>query len=249
MAEPHSQGDDPPGHHHHHHCHFPTSRAESLTDQKSLQYIRVPIFSGDQSLEKEQRARIAETQGEILRSAWAVLLYKYTGSEVVSFAAFCSPGLSDERKSTSTEGDRSCAENGSERFNCFILQYQVSESVRLRDACRFSREPWTADDLSRGRQVNTATDFSGRLNFLSSGKRDEEGVKEMDPVAQLRTHDWGIKNYVRRFLSLYHVVLIKPIEDEIPFVVNASTCVCVLFVARFFFITASHASRFLGLAC
>ena len=207
MAEAHNQGDDPTSHHDHHHCQFPTSRAQSLRDQNFFQYIRVPIFSDGQSLEKEQRARVTETQGEILRSAWAILLYKYTGSEVVSFAAFCIPRLSDERNSTSTvalEGDRSCGESGSDRCNDFILQYQVSENVRLRDVCRVSREPWTADYFSRGRQVNTATDFSGRLNFLSSGQRDE-GVEAKIPVAQLGNQDRGIENCVCRFLSLYHV--------------------------------------------
>ena len=208
MADSHHREDLTSHHHQQHHCHFPVSKAES---PKPLRYVRVPFFADDQSPGKEHRARKAETRGDVLRSAWAVLLHKYVGGEVISFAAFCSPDSPDAYNSTNTlasEEDRSGKENGSDGCSVAILRYRVAEDARLQDVCPVSREPWRAGDLSRGRTVNTATDFSGRLEFVSCEENDEKEEKETFSSVQLRTQLESTHDCVRRFLLLYRSVLV-----------------------------------------
>lgn len=208
---------NPTSHYRHHHCHFPVSRAESPRDQETLRYLRVPIFPDHESQEKGQPFGLAETQDQTLLSAWAVLLHKYTGSEVVSFAAFYSPESCYGRKTNDTvasEGDRSGAEDGSDGRNGFILRYQVSESARLQDVCQVSREPWTATDLARGESVNTAINFSGRLEFVSCGQQDELEGKLSS--MQLKTRHGDINDYVRSSLLHRCVLSVCLDKDETP---------------------------------
>lgn len=208
---------NPTGHYRHHHCHFPVSRAESPRDQKTLRYLRVPIFSDNESQEKGQSFGIAEAQDQTLLSAWAVLLHKYTGSEVVSFAAFYSPEFCYGPKPNDTvasEGDRSGAEDGSDGCNGFILRYQVSESARLQDVCQVSREPWTATDLARGGSVNTAIDFSGWLEFVSCGQDNEQEGKLSS--VQLKTCRGDINDYVRSSLLHCSVLSVCLDKDQTP---------------------------------
>ena len=152
-----------------------------------------------------------ETQGEVLLSAWAVLLHKYVASDVVSFAAFTSSDSPNERISTNTLAfgeEFSNGENGSDGYDGSILRYRVSEKARLRDVCKVSREPWTAGVLSRGRPVNTATDLSGRVDFVSCGQQDEKEGKGKHSIVQFGSCHWSNSEYVRRVPSLYHSILI-----------------------------------------
>lgn len=208
---------NPTSHFRHHHCHFPVSRAESPKHQKTLRYLRVPIFSDDESQGKGQPSGVAETQDQTLLSAWAVLLHKYTGSEVVSFAAFYSPESYYGRKPNDTvasEGDRSGAEDGSDGCNGLILRYQVSESARLQDVCQVSREPWTATDLARSGSVNTAIDFSDRLELASCGQEDEQEGKLSS--VQLKSRHGDINDYVRSSLLHRSVLSVCLDTDETP---------------------------------
>lgn len=208
---------NPTSHYRHHHCHFPVSRAESPRDQKTLRYLRVPILSDNESQEEGLPFGVAETQNQTLLSAWAVLLHKYTGSEVVSFAAFYGPESNHGHKpngNVASEGDRSSAEDGSDGCNGFILRYQVSENARLRDVCQVSREPWTtATDLAQGRVVNTAVDFSGLLGFVSCGRQDEQegNLSSM----QLKTRHGDNNDYVRSSLLYRSVQSVCSDKDEI----------------------------------
>ena len=201
MARSQDRGDDASSQYRHHHCNFPVSRAEPPKDQKSLRYLRIPIISDDDgSQEKGQRARRTEIQGQILLSAWAVLLHKYTGSEVVSFAAFYSPGSSDERRPIdSVAGEEDCpdAEKRSEPCSQFILRYRVSEDARLQDVCEVSRELLTAADWARGASVNTTVDFSDHLDLVSCGQQDKEDEKEKFPNVELKAGHRNINDYVR----------------------------------------------------
>lgn len=222
MADPNRREDDPTSNHQHqHHSKFPVSRVESPKDQKPIQYIRLPVFSAIDCLENEQPARASDTHEEILLTAWAVLLHKYTGSEMVSFAAFGSPNFSAKRKPSATlalEEGRACAENGFDRCDGSIVRYRVLENARLQDVSRVSKEPWTAGNLSRRGTVNTAVDLSGRLQFVSCGHTDEKKDREKLPSVHLGAHHSGIDDYVRTSLSLYFSILIMwTIEDETPF--------------------------------
>ena len=216
--------EDPASHSSHHHCHFPVSKAHVPKDQKSIRYIRIPIFSDDES-QKEQRAHVAHTHGQVLLSAWAVLLHNYTGSEVVSFAAFCCRDSPDERNTTDaivSNGDRSGVANSSDGCDGSILRYQVSDNTCLHDVCKMSKEPLTAGGLSRGGPVNTATDFTGWLEFVSCGQHEEEEKEELSGV-QLMTRHWSNNDCVRSSLSLYQFVLmLHPIEVETAFYINGS---------------------------
>ena len=232
MAGSHHREDDPTILYHHHRCHFPVSQAKPPKDQTPHQYIRVPTFPDDGCQEKEQPTHVVETRGEVLLSAWAVLLHKYVGSEVVSFAAFCSPDSPNERKSTDTLAlgeDRSNGDIGSHGYGGSIVRYRVSENARLRDICKVSKEPCMAGDLSRGRPVNTATDFSGRLNVMSCGQQDEKEEKEKLSIVQSGSHHWSNNDCVRSSLFLYHSILIMcAIENETLFnrseIQSASSC-------------------------
>ena len=201
MAGSQDRGDDATSRYRHHHCNFPVSRAEPPKDQKSLRYLRIPIVSDDNvSQENWQRARGTEIQEQVFLSAWAVLLHKYTGSEIVSFAAFYSPGSSDERRlinSLVEEEDGPGAEKRSEQYRGFILRYRVSEDARLQDVCEVSRELLTAADWARGASVNTAVDFSDRLDLVSCGQQDEEDEKENLPNVELKAGHRNINDYVR----------------------------------------------------
>ena len=213
MAGTYDGEDDPTSHYRHHHCNFPVSRAPK--DQKSLRYLRIPVFlDNDESQDKGQRAR----ESQILLSAWAVMLHKYTGSELVSFAVFYGPDLPNGCKHSERvvgEEDPPGAENVSDKCNDFILRYQVSEDARLLDVCQVSREPWTAADGARGGSVNTAVDFSGRSDFGSCGQQDDEEEKQKLSSVQLKTGHRKISDYVGSlpllYLSTVTVYLIKKI--------------------------------------
>ena len=201
MAHSQDRGDDTTSRYRHHRCNFPVSRVEPPKDQKSLRYLRIPIVSDDDgSQENWQRARGTEIQEQILLSAWAVLLHKYTGSEVVSFAAFYSPGSSDDRRPIdSVVGEEDCpsTEKRSEQSIGFILRYRVSEDARLQDVCEVSRELLTAAEWARGASVNTAVDFSDRLDLVSCGQQDKEDEKEKLPNVELKARHQNTNNYVR----------------------------------------------------
>ena len=200
MAGSRDRGDDATSRYRHHHCNFPVSKAEPPKDQKSLRYLRIPIVSDvNGSQENWQQARGTEIQEQILLSAWAVLLHKYTGSDVVSFAAFFSPDPSDERRPIhSVAGEEDCpgAEKRSEQCSRFILRYRVSEDARLQDVCEVSRELLTAADWARGASVNTAVDFSDRLDLASCGQQDKEDEKEKLPKVELKAGHRNINDYV-----------------------------------------------------
>ena len=201
MAGSQDRGNDATSRYRHHHCNFPVSRAEPPKDQKSLRYLHIPIISDDDgSQENWQRARGTEIQEQILLSAWAVLLHKYTGSEIVSFAAFYSPGSSDERRlinSLIEEEDCPGTQKRSEQCSGFILRYRVSEDARLQDVCEVSRELLSAADWARGASVNTAVDFSDRLDLMSCGQQDKDDEKEKLPNGELKTGHRNINDYVR----------------------------------------------------
>ena len=185
----------------HHHCNFPVSRAEPPKDQKSPGYLRIPIvLDNDESQEHWQRARGTEIQGQLLLSAWAVLLHKYTSSEVVSFAAFFSPGSPDKRKpidSVIGEKDHPGAETRSEECSGFVLRYQVSEDARLQDVSEVSRELLTPADWARGASVNTAVYFSDRLDMARCGQRVMEDEEDKFPSVELKASHLNINDHVR----------------------------------------------------
>ena len=201
MARSQDREDDATSRYRHHHCNFPVSRAEPSKDPKSLRYLRIPIVSDDGgSQENGQRIRGTEIQGQMLLSAWAVLLHKYTGSELVSFAAFYSPSSSDERRpvdSVAGKEDLSGAEKRSEQCGGYILRYRVSEDARLQNVCEVSREPLTATDWARGASVNTAVAFSDRLGLVSCGQQRKEDEKENLPNVELKAGHRNINDYVR----------------------------------------------------
>lgn len=112
--------------------------------------------------------------------------------------------------------------NRSDGCDGSILRYQVSDNTCLQDVCKLSKEPLTAGGLSRGGLVNTATDFTGWLEFVSCGQHEEEEKEELSGV-QLMTRHWSINDCVRSSLSLYHFVLmLHPKEDETTFYINKS---------------------------
>ena len=193
--------DDATSRYRHHHCNFPVSRAEPSKDQKSPGYLHIPVvLDNDGSQEHWQRARGTEIQGQLLLYAWAVLLHKYTGSEVVSFAAFFSPSSSDERKPIDgVIGEEDCpgAETRSEQCSGFVLRYQVSEDARLQDVSEVSRERLTAADWARGASVNTAVDFSDRLDMVSCGQQDTEDEEEKLSNVEMKASHRNINDYVR----------------------------------------------------
>ena len=199
MAPSQDRGDDATSQYRHHHCNFPISRVEPPKVQKSLRYLRIPIVSDDHESHRDrQRARGTEIQ--ILLSAWAILLHKYTGGEVVSFAALYGPGSSDERRPLdSAAGEENCpgTEQRSEKCCPFILRYRVSEDARLQDACEVSRELLTAADWARGASVNTAVHFSGYLDSVSRGQQNKEDEKEKFPSVELKAGHRSIHDYVR----------------------------------------------------
>ena len=200
-----SQHGDNSHHDHHHQCHFPVSKKESPKDQKSHRYIRVPVFSDDESQEKGQRARLKETQGGILLSAWAVLLHKYTGSELVSFATFFRLESLEERRTIDAlapEEHHSDSRNGSGRCDGSILRYQFSEHTRLQDVRQVSREPSTAGDVPRGGTVNTAIGFSGLLDHVGCGLQNGENREDMEESSlsvHSKTPHWSENDYVGSF--------------------------------------------------
>ena len=220
MADSHHGEDGPTSLYRHHHCHFPISRAEPPKDQKALGYLRVPVFSDDESQEKRHLHGVAKTQGQTLLSAWAVLLHKYTGSELVSFAAFYSPEPSDGHERTDTaswKDDGSGVENGSDGCDGVILRYRVFENARLRDVCQVSREPWTQADLARGGSVNTAVDFLGRVSL---GQHDgKEGKEELSSL-RLKTRHRDVNDCVGNFQLHQSVLSVCPYKDETPFNVD-----------------------------
>ena len=201
MARSQDRGDDTTSRYRHHRCNFPVSRAKPLKNQKSLRYLRIPIVSDDDGgQQKGQRARETEIQKQTLLSAWAVLLHKYTGSEVVSFAAFYSPGSPDERRPIdSVIGEQNCpgAEKHSEQCSGFILQYQVSEDAHLQNVCEISREPLTAADWAQGASVNTAIDFSECLDLVSCGQEDKDDERDKLPNVQLKAGHRDMIDHVR----------------------------------------------------
>ena len=231
MAGSQDRGDDTTSRYRHHHCNFPVSRAEPPKEQKSLRYLRIPIVSDDdRSQEKGQRAPGTEIQEQTLLSAWAVLLHKYTGSVVVSFAAFYSPGSSDERSFINSligEGDSPGTQKRSKQCSGFILRYRVSEDARLQDVCEVSRELLTAADWARGASVNTAVDFSDRLDLVSCGQQDTDDEKEKLPNVELKVGHRNINDYVRtlRFRLFYRSTVIMYLENGTLFVQDVSSCV------------------------
>ena len=199
MAHSQDRGDDATSQYRHHHCNFPVSRLEPPKVQKSLQYLRVPIVSDDHESQRDrQRARGTEIQ--ILLSAWAILLHKYTGGEVVSFAAFYGPGSSDERRpidSVAWKEDCPGAEQRSEKCSQFVLRYRVSEDAHVQDVCEISRELLTAADWARGTSVNTVVDFSGYLDLVTCGQQDKEDEKDKFPSVELKAGHRSIHDDVR----------------------------------------------------
>ena len=209
MAGFQDHGDNATGHYRHHHCNFPVSRAEPPKDQRSFRYLRIPIvLDDDGSQEKGQRIRGTAIQEQILLSAWAVLLQKYTGSDVVSFAAFHSAVCSDERRPVAGEEDCPGAEERSERCNPFILRYRVLKDARLQDVCEVSRELLTAADWARGASVNTAVNFSDRLDMVSCGQQDEEDEKGKLPNVELKAGHRNVNDYVRTLAFGSFIILL-----------------------------------------
>lgn len=199
MAPSQDRGDEATSQYRHHHCNFPVSRVEPPKYQKSPRYLRIPIASDDHGSQSD-RQRARGTEFQILLSAWAILLHKYTGGEVVSFAAFYNPGPSDERRPIdSVAGEEDCPGAGKRPEECsqFILRYRVSEDARLQDVCEASREPLTAADWARGALVNTAVDFSDYLDLVSCGQQDKQDEKENFPSVELKAGHRSIHDYVR----------------------------------------------------
>ena len=159
-------------HHLRHRCHFPVSRARSFDGELSSRYCHMPICSDGTKWGEEQQAHMRNPPTEVLLFAWAVLLHKCIGSEVVSFAVIRD---SENKDDLALKEHSSYGREGLDRSDVTIVRYQISGDTTLKDVYQLSSEPWRAGVLSREGAFNTAVHISGELSSTNGGQEDAEG--------------------------------------------------------------------------